>query len=527
MASLTQDENGNYRSRKRLPDDVRDEYGRLYGARHEAKFFAPKTTKSHEAKRLFGDWLAEVEGRIASIRAARDGTGISLTSRQARKLAGDWYDWFLARRDRVTHWQLDEWRDKAQEAMMEFGYDPAEFDDLCRDEPELLEIVHPVVSDLGETAQFLALNQLALTSEARKRFLDFVYEDFAAALKRMERLLEGDHGPDKYRERFPIDNEATDRGVTPWQLFERWVAERQPAAGTVESWRYPFRQLAAHFQDRTAASILPEEADQWVKNLVTSERSAGTVKKTWLNAANTVFRWALEHKLIPHNPFGNAKVTVPKKKKVRERSFRSAEIQTILAAASAVTDTSTAAEAAKRWVPWVCAYTGARPSEITQLRKIDVVEEEHIQALKITPDAGTVKSGAARIVPLHEHLIAQGFLGFVTQHRDGPLFYNPGTNQSVSTDPIKRKKPRYFQARQRLAAWVRSLGVDDLHVSPNHAWRHTFKRIADRVGISERMSDYITGNAPKSVGASYGAPSVSDMAEALKKFPRYEIETPG
>ena len=56
---------------------MREEYGRLYGARHEAKFFAPKSIKSHEAKRLFGDWIAEVEGRIAAIRAARDGTGLS------------------------------------------------------------------------------------------------------------------------------------------------------------------------------------------------------------------------------------------------------------------------------------------------------------------------------------------------------------------------------------------------------------------------------------------------------------------
>jgi hypothetical protein len=56
-------------ARKRLPDDVRQEYVRLYGAHHEAKFSAPKTTKSHEAKRLYGNWLAEVEGRIAAIRA--------------------------------------------------------------------------------------------------------------------------------------------------------------------------------------------------------------------------------------------------------------------------------------------------------------------------------------------------------------------------------------------------------------------------------------------------------------------------
>jgi hypothetical protein len=35
----------------RLPDDVREEYGRLYGARHEAKF-APKTTKVPSAAYL-------------------------------------------------------------------------------------------------------------------------------------------------------------------------------------------------------------------------------------------------------------------------------------------------------------------------------------------------------------------------------------------------------------------------------------------------------------------------------------------
>ena len=62
--------------------------------RHEAKFFAPKITKGHQAKRLFGDWLAEVEGRILAVRAERDGTGRALTRAAARKLAGDWYDWF-------------------------------------------------------------------------------------------------------------------------------------------------------------------------------------------------------------------------------------------------------------------------------------------------------------------------------------------------------------------------------------------------------------------------------------------------
>jgi hypothetical protein len=50
-----------------------------------------------------------------------------------------------------------------------------------------------------------------------------------------------------------------------------------------------------------------------------------------------------------------------------------------------------------------------------------------------------------------------------------------------------------------------------------------FKQIADRVGISERMSDYITGHAHRTIGAKYGAPTVEHMAAALAKFPRYEI----
>ena len=53
MAKLAQDANGGYKARKRLPDDVREEYGRLYGPRVEAKFFARASTKVYEAKQRF------------------------------------------------------------------------------------------------------------------------------------------------------------------------------------------------------------------------------------------------------------------------------------------------------------------------------------------------------------------------------------------------------------------------------------------------------------------------------------------
>src|SRR5262245_56005132 len=169
MTSLTQDHRGNYKARKCLPDDVREEYGRLYGARYEAKFFAPKTTKAHEAKRLYGDWLAEVEGRIAAIRAARDGSGRTLTRAQARTLAGDWYDWFIARHAEASGEDAERRRDAVHEALRAAAGEK-EFEELrgdVWDMEDVREAVRPVLADVGETAQFLALKNIALTPDAR------------------------------------------------------------------------------------------------------------------------------------------------------------------------------------------------------------------------------------------------------------------------------------------------------------------------------------------------------------------------
>jgi integrase len=88
---------------------------------------------------------------------------------------------------------------------------------------------------------------------------------------------------------------------------------------------------------------------------------------------------------------------------------------------------------------------------------------------------------------------------------------------------MKPKRSRAVLTRSRLASWVREIGITDPEVSPNHAWRHTFKAVAERNGISSRVHDVITGHSAKTVAADYGKATVEDMAEALKKFPRYEI----
>lgn len=144
--------------------------------------------------------------------------------------------------------------------------------------------------------------------------------------------------------------------------------------------------------------------------------------------------------------------------------------------------------------------------------------------MKLTPDAGTMKTGKVRVVPLHEHIIAQGFLDFVKQVGKGVLFYSDAKPGRASADPLKPSRSRAQTARAHLGTWVRELGIDDPEVSPNHSWRHTFKRIAEAVGIIEKVHDAITGHRPATEGRKYGQPTVLDMANALKKFPRYKLD---
>jgi hypothetical protein len=117
MVKLRQDNTGKYIARKRLPNDVREEYGRRHKAHHEAKFSAPASDGPHIAKQKFREWDAAVTARIEAIRAERKGEGISLTRQQARALAGEWYHWFIARHPTTDLEQWDAVRERVHEAL--------------------------------------------------------------------------------------------------------------------------------------------------------------------------------------------------------------------------------------------------------------------------------------------------------------------------------------------------------------------------------------------------------------------------
>ena len=57
----------------------------------EALFHAPSDCSVQRAKVLLGEWEAEINNRIAVLRAKQRGEGHDLTQKQAHALAGEWY----------------------------------------------------------------------------------------------------------------------------------------------------------------------------------------------------------------------------------------------------------------------------------------------------------------------------------------------------------------------------------------------------------------------------------------------------
>ena len=389
---------------------------------------------------------------------------------------------------------------------------------------EVRTAIRPTIATEAQTGAFLIEQGISLTPEANDLFVDAVAGSLYSAFVRLENIARGNYAPDDTLAWFPQyeGNAEPARRLGVKALFEAWAEAVQPATSTIDRWSAVFNAADEHFPD--AIDIEFASAKSWMNGLINEQRTAHTVATVWRTALKTVFAWGIVERLVKSNPFRDVRISVPRKNVEREtKAFSQDEAKIILAAALSCDDRKSFDEGARRWVPWICAYSGARAGEITQLRGIDILQRGNDYFARLTPSAGKIKTRKARTIPLHEHLVSQGFLEFVDRAKGGPLFYDV---ERITASAPGKKRPRQSAAertRGRLGAWVRSLGITDPELRPTHAWRHTFKAQAARIGMDERYSDAITGHTPPTTGRSYTTPIPEDLAEAMRKFPPYGV----
>lgn len=375
-----------------------------------------------------------------------------------------------------------------------------------------------------------------------------VLAEFARALRDAWELRArhsaGDYRPDPNSERFPAWQRPVDASggeasgapsssakVTLTGLVDDWWKEQErvgKAKSTYVNYRGVFGRLETFLKlDKTrrataddARRLTPEDVVRFKDHRLAEGMSPRTVNDNDLAAMRSVLGWALTNKKLPTNVAEGIKVIGAKKEK--RRGFTDNEAKAILRAALTVKqDGQEYAETLRaiRWGPWLMAYTGARVGEIGQLRKEDVAKvtedgEEH-WSITITPEAGTVKGGKTRQVPLHPHLVEMGFVDMVEQASTGHLFLRPNSKTGDVLGPLQGVKNRLAEAAR--------LVVPDKGVSPNHGWRHWFITQCRKVGVSQELRRMITGHSGEGVDEQdYG--EAAGLYGEICKLPRIAVE---
>lgn len=391
----------------------------------------------------------------------------------------------------------------------------------------------------GPDADRLFLEQGIVTDDhSRKRLLKEIDSAMRQAAEEQQKRANGDYSPDPKADRFPTlsfgskpsaAEEPTGPSITA--LFKLWERDHLAAgksARTVGDFRQKIDSLKEWLGHDDALKVSPEAIADWCEHLRHKKNlQARTVSQKYLAVAKLVFKLAVEKRKLKTNPADGNVVRFTKPKRTRSPGYTDAEAKIILQAAltsnEGIEKWSDESRRAVRWGPWICAFTGARIAEIMQMRTedllVEMIDGKAVPCLRITPEAGSVKSGNFRIVPLHPQLLDIGFVEMVRSLPNGPVFYNPKTN--------RKEVPAEARARNagsRVWRWVREVvKITDTRLQPNHAWRHRFKTLARDFDIAAEYRDAIQGHEDGRAASDYGETTLKVLWREVQKLPRVDI----
>lgn len=380
---------------------------------------------------------------------------------------------------------------------------------------------NPNEIEIKEARRFLAVRGVAADDDSVRRFAVALFETKRRAMATLEGRAMGDYSPDVEAERFPpVEVQATapqtPDALPAGKLLEAWAAERHPAAATRTKYAGTFRNIARVLGFDDVRRITPEHVLKFKQVRADEDKASKTIRLDILNAG-AVCKWAVANHLLKANPFAGMVPRPSSKGELAREPFDDDDARRILIV-------SRREVGWMRWLPWLLCFTGARISEIVELRRRDVRQEAGVWILDIVPT--TARAGKnptfQRMIPLHPAVIQEGFLAYhagLAKDPNGPLF--PG----IKADP---RGSRVGPATTLTGRWMRKVvGITDPRKVPNHSWRHRMEdqlRIAD---VRPEVVDAITGrHNPRNAGAGYGKGFRRMPAAVLKDLCRIPSPLP-
>ena len=325
-------------------------------------------------------------------------------------------------------------------------------------------------------------------------------------------------------------------------VFETWVRLKRPSAKTKDHNKLYMKRFIALHGDLPVASVTREQVrafrdlmERFPRNVPPALEGASlheiavwadansavpkisrtTVNSRAIGALSTLFDTALREALIDANPCHRLKLSLKASDRKEVAPFSIEELN-VMFATPEMTGTGRYNKAsggqAARWLPLIGLFTGARMEEIAQLEVADIIKLDGFQALRITTEseagpktnntqvgskAKSLKNESAhRIVPIHDTLIACGFLDYVEKrckagdHRLFPHVVAAGDRRAKNWS---RWFARFLDKRVSTSA------------SKNlHSFRHTFIDAMRDSLIGRDVIKAIVGHADANVTDGYG-----------------------
>jgi len=495
--------------RKRIPDDLRH----LLGKREEKQSLG--TRDPNEAKRVHARALAELGERWANLRSGPR----AFSEREAHELVAPAYEWWVnVHRDNPSDQKI--WQSERFGELWNY-HDPLKYTDLPfaerdrrMDEDGYFDLIMMEAFCREKVDELLSQRGLKVDPLSRQK----IAKAFGAAIQRASLTLaklangqlEGLMGSPASPTHSEVGSQAAISGepLKFETMIAGWAAERRPMPKTVYEYKRVMRVLTGFLGHDDARRVSPKDLVAWKAKMIEAGLHPKTIRGAKLSPVRAILQWAVDNQLLPINPATRVTIDVKTRARESKRGFDDAEAAIILAAARLEADP------VKRWVPLLGAYSGARLSEICQLRVEDIAQLSGIWSMKFAPEAGSLKTaGSERMVPLHPAVIEAGFLQFVAKSAAGPLF------PSLPPDVFGK---RGGNATKIIGRWVRGLGLTDARISPSHSWRHRFKTLGRRYGLMPDIVNALTGHHRKTVADSYGEFPVEALYRELSKIPPVE-----
>jgi integrase len=308
---------------------------------------------------------------------------------------------------------------------------------------------------------------------------------------------------------FPPPPEPSIKTHTLGKALERWISLRSPAAKTISDTERRLAEFEAFIGTGDLAKLTPQLVVEWRGHLLDGGRTVATAKKH-LGLVRAVLQAAAADGMAVSLPV----LAQLEGKNIRSSSGTSRQRRPFtLAEAGLLVRVSRQQEGRPldRWGLPLGLALGARIEELAGIRRQDVqqVGGQAVVAIQPSEQRRLKTDSSARLIPVPQHLVAEGFIEWAQQKPEGLLFPEP---LPPDADP---RLSHY--ATIRLGKIIRRAGITDPTATLHSARHFTAQQLVD-AGAEQRVVEQIMGHGSRSMTARYsraGLP-IPLLAEAME-----------